>query len=186
MSRVNGVPTSSAIGCGQGLLIALVLVPALVAFLIALMFAPAYWLLLRLAIWLWWCPRGKNILFVYSDSPIWHDHLEREVLPHIKRQAVVLNWSERKRWRVSLASLAFRHFGGDREYNPMGVVFYPFGETRVFRFWNAYRRFKHGKADAIDDTIDEFLTVAAWRRGERHISHREKPVLPEQSNDEGK
>jgi hypothetical protein len=28
---------------------------------------------LHITIWTWWCLRGRDILFVYSDSPIWHD-----------------------------------------------------------------------------------------------------------------
>jgi len=28
---------------------------------------------LYLAVWLLWLPRSKNILFVYSDSPIWSE-----------------------------------------------------------------------------------------------------------------
>jgi len=74
-----------------------------------------------LAIWLLWLPRGTRILFVYSDSPIWHDYIEQHILPLIQEHAVVLNWSQRRSrsWRRSLAVAAFKHFGGWREFNPM-------------------------------------------------------------------
>ena len=62
---------------------------------------------LRLAVWSWWCLRGRNILFVYSDSLVWHDYIEQRILPHLGERAIVLNWSERKRWRfITLAGTA--------------------------------------------------------------------------------
>ena len=66
-----------------------------------------YSLCLRLAVWSWWCLRDRDILFVYSDSPVWHDYIEQSILPHLGERAIVLNWSERKRWRFSLKRMAF-------------------------------------------------------------------------------
>ena len=61
---------------------------------------------LYLLVWTLWLPRGKDILFVYSDSPIWRDYMTSEVLPLVHERAVVLNWSERKKWeRWSLGLL---------------------------------------------------------------------------------
>ena len=80
---------------------------------------------LHITIWTLWCLRGRDVLFVYSDSPIWHDYIEDVLLPLLGDRAVVLNWSQRKRWRVSIARLAFHHFGGSREFNPLAVVFRP-------------------------------------------------------------
>lgn len=104
---------------------------------------------LRLFIWAWWCPRGRDVLFVYSDSPIWQDEIESRILPELGDRAVVLNWSERKRWSWSVARRVFRHFGGDREFNPLAVVFHPFGRTHVFRFWQPFQDFKHGKPESL-------------------------------------
>ncbi len=67
---------------------------------------------LHITIWAWWCLRGRDILFVYSDSPIWRDYIEKQILPHIGERTIVLKWSQRNRWRVSVARLAFHHFGG--------------------------------------------------------------------------
>ena len=57
------------------------------------------WLLLVLAVWILWIPKGKNTLFVYSESPNWHDHLQENVIPRVNNQAVILNWSERRKWQ---------------------------------------------------------------------------------------
>src|SRR4029434_4504982 len=85
---------------------------------------------LHILIWIFWCARGRDVLCVYSDSPIWHDYIEQRLLPPIRHRAVVLNWSQRKRWRPSLARTAFHHFGGNREFNPLAVVFRPFRVSR--------------------------------------------------------
>jgi len=128
----------------------LLFLPLLVALLLVALLVRAVWsLCLHLAIWSWWCSRGCDVLFVYSDSPIWHDYIETNLLPHIRRRAVILNWSQRRNWRLSLAHIAFGHFGGGEEFNPLAVVFRPFRSTRTFRFWRAFREFKHGKPEAL-------------------------------------
>src|SRR5688500_4306295 len=104
---------------------------------------------LHILIWPLWCLRGRDILFVYSDSPISHDYIEQRLLPPIRHRAIALNWSQRKRWRISLARAAFHHFGGYREFNPLAVVFRPLRRTRKFRFWQPFRDFKHGRSEAL-------------------------------------
>ena len=54
-------------------------------------------LVFYVAIWLCWCARGRDVLLVYSDSPIWHEYIEKEIFSRLEDRAVVLNWSERKR-----------------------------------------------------------------------------------------
>jgi hypothetical protein len=114
---------------------------------------------LHVLIWTFWCIRGRDILLVYSDSPIWHDYIEQRLLPTIRDRAVVLNWSQRKRWRFSLARMAFRHFGGYREFNPLAVVFRPFRLTRKFRFWQPFRDFKHGKAAPLQQMENDLFSL---------------------------
>ena len=134
-----------------------VVVLALVFFLVSNVF-------LHIAIWSWWCIRGRDILFVYSDSPIWHDYIEENVLPHLGERAVVLNWSQRKRWRFSLARVAVHYFGGWREFNPLAVVFRPFRRTRTFRFWQPFRDFKHGHPEALHRMESEFFGLIGVQR----------------------
>lgn len=118
---------------------------------------------LNLIIWSWWCLRGRNILFVYSDSPIWQDYINKNMLPRLGERAVVLNWSQRKSWRFSLSRLAFSHFGGRREFNPMAVVFRPFRWSRTFRFWQPFQDFKHGHPEALRQMEGEFFGLIGVR-----------------------
>jgi len=117
---------------------------------------------LYVAIWLLWCSRGKDVLFVYSDSPVWHAYLEAQVLPKIADRAIILNWSERKKWsKMSLAYSVFTHFGGYQQFNPLGIVFSPWRRAQVFRFWQAFRDFKHGHDEALKKMQSDFLHALA-------------------------
>ncbi len=120
---------------------------------------------LHAAVWLCWCVRGRDVLFVYSESPLWHDYIEQRVLPRLGNRAVVLNWSQRRRWRCSLARAAFYHFGGYRQYNPLAVVFRPLRRTRVFRFWQPLRDFKHGQPEALHKMESDLFALMDSQRG---------------------
>jgi hypothetical protein len=126
---------------------------------VALLFFTVSTVCLHIAIWMWWCLRGRDILFVYSDSPIWREYIEQRILPYIGERAIVLNWSHRKRWRISLGRLAFHHFGGYRQFNPLAVVFHPFRRTRIFRFWQPFRDFKHGNPEALRQIESQFFAL---------------------------
>ena len=121
----------------------------LVVVLVAVLAYAIFTVSLHVAIWTWWCLRGRDVLFVYSDSPIWRGYIDDRIIPLLGERAVVLNWSQRKQWRPSLARLAFGHFGGSREFNPLAVVFRPFRRTRTFRFWQPFRDFTHGHPEAL-------------------------------------
>jgi hypothetical protein len=114
---------------------------------------------LHLAVWLLWLPRSKRLLFVYSNSPIWQSYVEAHILPVIREQAVILNWSQRREWplRHSLAVAVFKHFGGYREFNPMAVVFRPLRLARVFRFFQPFQDFKHGKPDSLTSAQNDLF-----------------------------
>lgn len=114
-------------------------------------------LLLQMVIWTTWCSRGRYALVVYSSSPIWREYFEEHVLPALGGRAEVLNWSERRQWRLSLAVVVFRFFGGSREFNPMAIVFTPLAWPRHFRFYRAFRAFKYGHRDDVDRLLQEFL-----------------------------
>ena len=97
-----------------------------------------------------WVPTGRRVLFVYSDSPVWKTHVETAVLPRLPPTASVLNWSERSRWPSwSLSVWLFRYYAGSREYNPLAIVVRPWGTPKVFRFWQAFRDYRHGKERAL-------------------------------------
>jgi hypothetical protein len=59
--------------------------PLIILFLLLLaILVPFSYSLLYLSIWFFWLTRGKDILFVYSDSPIWRDYMLSELLPLIE------------------------------------------------------------------------------------------------------
>jgi len=118
---------------------------------LALLGIALYASMLYLAIWITWLPRGKEVLLVYSDSPVWHDYMVAEVRPLVQERAMVLNWSERARWRHwSLPAMAFRFFGGSYAFNPMVVVFRPLRRAKTFRFWPAFKEGKHGDREPVE------------------------------------
>ena len=131
----------------------IVLIPAiLVAYLLLTV-------LLHALAWLVWNPRGIELLYVYSNSPHWQEYIEQNILPRLPSRAIVLNWSERKEWKFDLATFAFRHFGGYRDFNPMALIFRPFRCVKTFRFFKPFRDFKHGKPDALHKMESEFFAV---------------------------
>ena len=133
-------------------ILAPILLPLIIFLLLAFaILVPLSYLFLYLSIWLFWLTRGKDILFVYSDSPTWRDYMLSEMLPLVESRAVVLNWSERGMWRRwSLRVLAFRFFSGQKAFNPLIVVFRPFRLAQKFRFWPAFREWKQGNKQAVD------------------------------------
>ena len=142
-----------------GMLMLVICLPIILPLLIvALAFHLLAGLFLYPAIWLCWCVRGRFVLLVYSDSPVWQEYVEKNILPRLGDRAVVLNWSERSRWRRTLAVLAFRYFGGYRKYNPMALVFRPFRFARQFRFYEPFRDFKHGKTESLSKMESELFT----------------------------
>lgn len=126
---------------------AIVLTPAILVFVALVV---AIYLLRAIAlyalVWTWWIGFARlRVLVVYSESPIWQEHMEREVLPRMPPRTAVLNWSQRKRWsRTSFPVLLFDAFAGRREFNPMVLVFRRFALVERFRFWRPFHDAKHG------------------------------------------
>jgi len=173
ISRGPGAPSpAGAVPQGtvwwHGVLIGALVLLLSPVLLVLLLIYVIYVAALYAAIWAWWLPRGRDVLFAYSDSPVWQASLERDILPLIEDRAVVLNWSQRARWRTTLATVAFHHFGGHRSFNPLAVVFRPFRRARVFRFWQPFRDWKHGRREPLERMEREFL--AALGIGKPHHS----------------
>lgn len=143
----------------QNLLVAVALIAVSPLILMAVGFYLLAGILLHIAVWCIWCTRSQDVLLVYSNSPIWQDYIEQHLLPQLGRRAVLLNWSERREWKQSLAVIVFRFFGGSREYNPIAVVFRPFRLARVFRFYKPFREFKHGKPEAVAALREELVAL---------------------------
>lgn len=130
---------------------------------------------LHLRIWFRWSRSGRDILFVYSNSPIWKEYIEENLLPHLGDRAVILNWSERKQWPRSLEKEVFRHFGGDKEFNPMAVVLRPFRRSHVYRFWSPFRDYKQGCPEALKKMEEEFFSKTGIDRPDIEPPHPQPP-----------
>jgi hypothetical protein len=140
-----------------GLLIGLAILVLPFALVYAVVLA-LYELVLCTAIWIAWGPR--RVLFVYSESPVWKDYVETEILPHIRDRAVVLNWSERRSWRQwSLAALAFHRFAGSQAFNPIAIIFRPFRLAKVLRYWKPFKDFKHGNTQAVEKLNSDLFSA---------------------------
>jgi len=116
-------------------------------------------LFLHVAVWVTWLPRGKSILIVTSDSPVWTQYMADRIVSVLMQKAVVLNWSERSQWLTlpSIQVMLFRYFGRGREFNPLVVVFRPLRLARVFRFWKPFKDYKHGRPDALEHLTSHVL-----------------------------
>ena len=101
----------------------------------------------------------RNVLLVYSESPNWKSYIEENLLPRIAARAVILNWSERSKWRDDdpWETELLRHWGGSREFNPLALVFEPTGRVRTFRFFEAFRDHKHGKSTKLKQLERELI-----------------------------
>ena len=155
---------------------AVILFPITIPVLALLAFVLVCWIstsvVLHIALWAWWSVQGKDVLFVTSDSPIWHDYIEQEILPHIDRRAVILNWSRRRGRHNFFARSVVQHFGGWYEFNPMAVVFRPFRKTKLFRFWKPFKDFKHGKTEPLKRAEDAFFACIGLQRGNQSVTSR--------------
>jgi hypothetical protein len=136
---------------GNAVLIILILPIALPLALVAFALHFLLRAVLYLLVWLLWIPKGKDVLFVYSDSPIWREYMTSHVLPLVRERAVVLNWSERSKWSSwSLKVSVFRAFGGGREFNPMVVKFQLFRKAKILRYWSAFQDWKRGYTEPVE------------------------------------
>jgi hypothetical protein len=130
---------------------------------------------------------GKRGILVYSNSPNWGQYIEQNWLPRIGSRFVLLNWSERARWAVErpFEARVFRTFGGDRNFNPLAIIFLErvpgatvrawlssirkrdlLGvlapdrhNTAVIRFFQAFRDFKHGKDQLLRTKEAELFSL---------------------------
>jgi hypothetical protein len=99
-------------------------------------------LLLRLLVLVLWFPRGYRVLVIYSNSPHWKGYFEERIVPRLGPSCVVLNWSHRRRWSLTLSWCLFGFYGGPKAYNPLVVVMPPFGRSAVFRLLACLSRFE--------------------------------------------
>ena len=128
----------------------------------------AYRFGLKIRFWARHGRKGKSILFVYSDSSNWRDHIETRILPRIEPHSVILNWSKRREWesRMQLEMKLFDQSAGSSEFSPVAIVLSPFRKTKVIRLWPISQDDKRAKTRVIKEAEQELLkTVESFRRG---------------------
>jgi hypothetical protein len=150
ISPRDGSPASKALFTCLVIILSPFLIVAVLVYLL-------WGAILYLAIWLAF--RKQFAVFVYSNSPTWKDYIESEILPGLGEHAVILNWSERRNWKPSLPVLAFRTFGGYRNFNPLGIVIHPFRFAKTYRFFEAFQEFKHGDSRKVEKVKSELFEV---------------------------
>jgi hypothetical protein len=171
--EVVGLPKRILIAAQTVLLVltAIVLSPLLIA--LGLFWAlRAIWL--SLLVRFTWYPHHKYLVLAYSNSPNWQQYIEIEILPKLHPHSWIVNWSARSQWRwwtKPLEVRIFQHWTGanclfwsGKEYVPVAITFIPWWRPRVFRFWKAFKDFKHGKPDKlkhIEEKLYELLKQAA-------------------------
>ena len=114
-------------------------------------------------VWLWWIGRARRrTLFVYSNSPNWKEYVEANIVPKLPANTVVLNWSNRAQWpKFSLPVMLFKAFAGDRDFNPIGLVFERLDVVEPYRFWQPFRDARHGRTEALQLVETRFLKHVA-------------------------
>ena len=109
----------------------LLLLPLLLPLLLVRIFARLIWsgLLCGVA----WTQHAKLVIFVYSDSPKWKEHIESHILPDLPPDAIIINRSQP--WdQTALTGRIFRHFVGHHEFCPIGIVVERWRSIRLFLF----------------------------------------------------
>ena len=125
------------------------LVPALLLWLLIVFVGK---LLLLIAVWAFWIPRGKDMLLVYSRSPHWVEYFESGLIRELEGRAMILNWSDRAQWSsLDLRILIFKAFKGAKSFNPMVIVFKPLRWPVSFRFYDAFKLRKHGNDQQLHE-----------------------------------
>jgi len=105
-----------------------------------------------------WTQHAKLVVFVYSDSPKWKEHVESHILPGLPSDAVIINRSQP--WdKTSLAGRIFRHFGGHYEFCPIGIVVERWRPIRLFRLFKPFQEARHGDHSALDNVQVELLAA---------------------------
>jgi hypothetical protein len=103
---------------------------------------------------------GRRIVLVYSRSPNWQEYIETNWLPKLERHASVVDWSERRAWKF-LAPVdvrMFRFHSGDKDFNPIAILFPAGRRARKVRFHQAFRDYKHGKDRRLREAEQELFS----------------------------
>jgi len=117
--------------------------------------------MLKVRFWVRHGRKGKVLLFVYSDSSHWKDHIETKMLPRLGACSVILNWSRRREWESSMQFEArlFNQWAGSGEFSPTAILFPLLGRVKVFRLWELSQNPKHGKNKVSKEAEQSLFTA---------------------------
>lgn len=113
------------------------------------------WLIARLrAAW----PSNKFVLLAYTQSELWAPFIKQSLLPQLGDTVVPVDRSEES-WKRknAIEAKAVSFWGGRRAYNPIAIVIRDRWRVRVFRFYEAFQEFKHGRPRELEQLVAEFL-----------------------------
>ncbi len=130
-----------------------------------------YGIWLRVRFHIKWIRKGKNIIFVYSESPNWQRYIEENIFPELEPYYIPLNWSARSKWREHkpLEAKIFTHWGGDTEFNPMAIIFLNMWRVKTIRFFQAFKDYKHGRDSLLKKCQEELFELAANNAPKRTV-----------------
>jgi len=115
------------------LLLPIILPLAILALLLHLL----YKIVIYLLVWMWWLPRGKDVLYVTSDSPNWKEYMEAEIFPLVVERAVALFRFGRSMKGESQG----KNFPGDwkkQKYSPCFPAHVKLEGSGVFSSWSIH------------------------------------------------
>jgi len=82
-----------------GIIIAIILLPIIIPIILIVIFinfiitpivSPFYERYLKNRVYSEWYTQSEYMLFVYSDSPVWKEYIETNILPRISESAIML------------------------------------------------------------------------------------------------
>ncbi|HUF26052.1 MAG TPA: hypothetical protein VMM18_03625 [Gemmatimonadaceae bacterium] len=113
-----------------------------------------------------WGRHGMRIVLAYSDDTRWRERIEREWLPRIGRQVVVLDWNTRQTFRdgAPIEAQVFERWAGRRDFDPMAIVIPPRGRVRTLRFRDAFIAYFGGAESALAAAEDVLFSLAERMR----------------------
>ena len=105
-----------------------------------------------------WFRHRTWVVLVYSDSPKWKDRIESQIIPALPAGSVILNrsvpWS-----KTSLAGRVYRHFAGQHEFCPIGIVFYRWRWVHCFRFFQPFQDATRGNLATLNSLQAAFAAA---------------------------
>jgi hypothetical protein len=103
-------------------------------------------------------PKGKYILFTYSESENWSHYIEGSILPEIEEYSFIINRSKDQHWKseFKLERRAIELWA-NLNVNPIAIVFESSKKVKVIPFYEAFRDLKHGKQETINAKCQELF-----------------------------